>query len=521
MFGYSSPRYGAWSLDPYGAPTATGIAMGLAQGIGNLQGTFAQNQARNLQNQITQGTMPGLISAQNAQNEAKTDTAVPGALANLKLAQFHANYPLTTLPGMAGQAGAIQYLRDSSGNVRAVPVNAPITSAMPQTAPTSNGLINSPVVPVASPVQGNSTPISWQNGTPSVTASPIATPLSVVNGLIGASQNLNMTPISFQPNNAPAAQIANAPLIQNAAPAAAPLIAPNVKDQYSNANLTGMLGSGMLLGQQAQLANIGWKNALTQSMANRYSPTLTKLQVQEQLQNQGYTPAEAQAIANNSQQAVNVTTNGIAPTPTGNVQQDQINQQNAAQSATETGSAIQKQTTTVDTQKRLAAAARVDPLLDQMKQLAPQALQYASIAGKSQQLAAQLAQQNDPRYLAYKQYKQVQAAAQPDAAMAIGVHPTDKGFEEFSPMFNIDTWDVTPQESNALLDNAIRTIRTEGGVNTQNLAQNKSTVLANPPSSNNQTANQDMVRIQAPNGRIILAPSADVDKLIAAGGKRA
>jgi hypothetical protein len=196
MFGYNSPRYGAWSLDPYNVPTVAGIAMNTAKGIGGIQDEFAQVQARQLQNALTKQTMPEQIEATNAQNSGVAQTAVPNALAGMALNQFKAANPLVTMPGTAGQIGAIQSLRD--------------------------------------------------------------------------------------PNN---------PAMTNPA-------------------LAGLMQYGILLGQQNQLANINWKNSLTNSMPIRYAPTLTKLQIQEQLQQQGYPPAVAAQIAANAPQSSNIATTG-------------------------------------------------------------------------------------------------------------------------------------------------------------------------------------------------------------------
>lgn len=82
MMGYNAPRYGVWSLDPYNAPTAMGIAMNTAQGIGNMQSTWAKNQMQQQQNSMMQQTMPGLIGATNAQNQAMSQYALPNAAAN-------------------------------------------------------------------------------------------------------------------------------------------------------------------------------------------------------------------------------------------------------------------------------------------------------------------------------------------------------------------------------------------------------------------------------------------------------
>jgi|GEM_PF-3496378 len=270
--------------------------------------------------------------------------------------------------------------------------------------------------------------------------------------------------------------------------------------------------SSLSSAQDAQQANTDWKSGLTNANAVRFNTALGKNQIQAQLQKQGFPAAVAASVAVNGPMSNDIVSKGTnfndwyaaqqnggaqqqpqspqlqQPTQGGNQQlqqpaQSPIPQQQqesiadqAQQQASETQSAIMKQTTTVDTQKRLGAANRVIPQLQNMLKLAPQALQYNLIQGKSAKLAAQLKQQNDPRYLAYKEYKQAQAVAEPDAALAVGVHPTDKGFGEFAPLFDVDGWDTTPEEGQAALRNAIQIINQEGRINTQNLSQNRQAV---------------------------------------------
>lgn len=82
MSPYMSPRYGAWSIDPYGAPNVMSTAINTAQNVANIQGALARNLAMQQQNELAKQTMPGLISAQNAQNQAQTQYAVPNMAAN-------------------------------------------------------------------------------------------------------------------------------------------------------------------------------------------------------------------------------------------------------------------------------------------------------------------------------------------------------------------------------------------------------------------------------------------------------
>lgn len=530
MFGYNSPRYGAWSLDPYGAPTASGIAMGLAQGIGNLQGTFSQNQARALQNQITQGTMPGLISAQNAQNQATTDTADPAALATLKLAQFHANYPLTTMPGMAGQAGAIQYTRDHSGNPIAVPAMPGVSQLAPMASPANQGLIGAPSIPVAQPQQTGSTPINWNGGVPSASPMPASAP-NTWQGLINPAANQNMTPISWQANSA-VPQAPNAPLVSNSTPQAPPMIpdSPNVRDQFSNANLTGVLGNGLLIGQQNQLANIGWKNALTQSMANRYSPTLTKLQVQAQLQSQGYTPAQAQAIANNSDQSVNVTTNGVAPTSTGNAQQDQLNQQSAAQAADQTQSNILTKTKPAPVLQQAYYSAIAGNLYNNLTPYIPSVSNFATGSGSFDQLLQKASTSSGgvptQDYNNMVQFKAQVPVLANEIRRQLGGQATDSEQKIMDQLVSPDLWNKNPQQVLGLWNNLGNMINTTGNQLKLSNAQinaklgQEANVGTGQQPQNQQTQSNSLVQMRAPDGRIVMVPQDHVAMALQNGGQR-
>lgn len=89
-------------------------SLGIMTGIANAQslyGQYLRNQTANAQQQLANQTLPSTISATNATNQAKTMTAIPGAQAQLATDQLKSNYPLLGTTGMAGQAGAVQYLQ--------------------------------------------------------------------------------------------------------------------------------------------------------------------------------------------------------------------------------------------------------------------------------------------------------------------------------------------------------------------------------------------------------------------------
>jgi len=186
----------------------------------------------------------------------------------------------------------------------------------------------------------------------------------------------------------------------------------------------------------------------------------------------------------------------------GQLQQDALQQANqarikqlSAQQAQQAQSAVFKTTTTTDQQNRLAGAARAIPSLQMMAQNAPLALQYAGIAGKSKKLAAQLRQSNSPSYLAYKQYKQAQAIAEQDTALALGIKATDKAFDAYKPLFNVDSWDVNPQQASALFNNMTSLIHKESQKNAMTLQQQRQLIRGNVPA-------------QVPGGTSAEAPSA-------------
>jgi hypothetical protein len=126
MFGQMPVRYGAWSLDPYNAPTAMGVAMNTAMGLGAIQNQWGRNQALNQQNQITQGTMPGLIGAQNAQNSGVMQT-MPGLIdaqnaqnaANARYAMSNAAANNQGLYDKNNLTNAQTYYTTANGNVSA------------------------------------------------------------------------------------------------------------------------------------------------------------------------------------------------------------------------------------------------------------------------------------------------------------------------------------------------------------------------------------------------------------------
>jgi hypothetical protein len=144
-------------------------------------------------------------------------------------------------------------------------------------------------------------------------------------------------------------------------------------------------------------------------------------------------------------------------------------------------SGLFKTTTTTDQQNRLAAATRAIPSLDIMAENAPLALEYAGIAGKSKKLGAKLRQSNSPIYLAYKKYKQAQAVGEQDTAMALGIKSTDQSFDAYKPLFNIDSWDVTPQQAKALFNNMGQLVHKESLQNALTLQQQRQQIQQGQP----------------------------------------
>lgn len=407
MYSQLPPKYGAWSMDPYNAPNIANIAMTTASGIGAIQNQMARNQGLQQQNSLMQQTMPGLVSAQNAQNMATTQTAMPSAEAALKSAQFKANYPLATMPGMIGQIGGIQYLRDSSGGIHAVPVQQPSTGAPQSVAPQSATQQIPGNVPVAQvPQNGANTPISWQGNTPTVGQSPTQ---GLISSLANPGANPNMTPVNWQQGliDKPMPAQSNA-IPQNQAlqqPNTPPQNSGLIQNPFSNAGLAQLAMNGVVTDQQAQMATALHNNAMTNSVGERYAPTIAKLQLIQNLESMGYNPAQAQQIAVNSPQAVDVTTNGIAPATTGNAQQDQINQANASQSASQTAGAITKQASDAATRDRATYANAISQTLQQIP--VDSIVHYSGPSGRQQyykDMALNVAGKADPNYTTLQSY---------------------------------------------------------------------------------------------------------------------
>ncbi len=170
----------------------------------------------------------------------------------------------------------------------------------------------------------------------------------------------------------------------------------------------------------------------------------------------------------------------MAPPAPAPAQDDRVAQL-AQEQAQQAQSAVFKTATTTDQQNRLTAASRALPVLKMMAQELPLASKYAGIAGKSKKLAAKLRQDNDPTYLAYKKYKQAQSVAEQDTAVGLGIKSTDEGFKHFSPLFNIDTWDVTPAQQMALFNNLGQVVHQEARKNALNLQQQRQSVLGSQP----------------------------------------
>lgn len=152
----------------------------------------------------------------------------------------------------------------------------------------------------------------------------------------------------------------------------------------------------------------------------------------------------------------------------------------AAQELSETQSGIDKATMSSDQPQRIAASTRVIPMLEAMAKDAPLALEYAGLSGKVKKALAAGGQGNDPRYLAYKRFIQSQAGAMADTAVALGTRSTDTGFNEIRPLFNISTWDVSPDQAKNLFNHTIKLIEAETKSNISNIEQQKTT-LRNAP----------------------------------------
>lgn len=480
-------------------PTQVGNLSDIISQANQIRAQILQNKLSAIHNSMAQQTMPGQVSATNAQNDiisntaankanalnaayqGQANTAVPSANAALKAAQianqikqYQANNPSMIAPGTpAAQAVVGTALQDKNPAAYSEYMrqqNVANNSANAR-ANYQNSLSNTIGVRYATPLAKQQMTSSLQNkGFPATVATQIMTNPSAASGIVQSGESysdwVKSGGMSQLPRTIQTQGMMGAP--------AYPLPSQAAGNNPAYLSPQSVAAVGISPAQVNQQNNLP-----AQTSYSQYSP--------------------ARAVSNS-----------------GNVSNQALSQ------AGQTDSSIIKSTTTTDQQQRLEASSRAIPALKRMQELLPGASQYAGYLRTGSKLAQQLAQTKDPSFLAYKEYLQAQAAAEADTANAIGIRETDAGFKQFAPLFNINGWDSSPSTAKPLFDNMLSLVQRESLPNTQNLSQQSKYVQSAPLSSANPVSapQAQMVNIKAPNGKTYSVPMSDVSEALREGGKR-
>ena len=537
-------------------PVQTGI--GIAGGLGNLWQQGMQNQlmnqtlpstigARNAQNQLVTQTMPSTIDARNAQNNATALTSMPLAQTALAKAQLYQKFPMLQVNP---QIGAIQYLMAQQGQ-QGQQQGANLGASMPnmsnlQAIDPSQPQQMLPQQPQAQPLQNNSLANAFNiptlpNGQPdfgnlamNMLTADYRQKMAMTNYYTGLGNTIDLrhAPALTKEQNMATLQGLGYPAAVSMVVAADPITSQYITQhqvpytEYLKGGIphvspfvnSGQVGGAALTSQPLNNPQL---SPSTQPATGAPMAANTSAAPQVQIpmaapvaNNQPAPPAQAAPTVQDAQAA-------------------QVAAQ-AQQQGGETQSSIFKATTTKDQQVRLAAATRAIPALQQMYDLAPQALQFAGKYGAGKKVFDAVANPNDPGYVAYQKYKQAQAIAEPDTALGTGVHETDAGFQQFKPLFDIDNLSTTPESAQSLLKNAMQLIENESKTNTQNMAQQQQYINSNPvgqilskPPAGDSSANnsvpsappQNTVRMLAKDGKYYYIPHERVSDILADGGK--